>query len=96
MAVPGALTLQGVRSSGNTSVGSRHAALSLQPPTSGAWEGKQSNHWTLVDPSPNTCWTKLLGWCLKEKFIRDFPSSPVVKSLSCNAGDVGSIPGRGA
>lgn len=40
MAVPGALTLQGVSSLGNISVGSRHAALSLQPPTSGAWDGK--------------------------------------------------------
>ena len=44
MAVPGALTLQGVSSLGNISVGSRHAALSLHPPTSGAWDGKQSNH----------------------------------------------------
>ena len=26
---------------------------------------------------------------------RDFPGSPVVKNLSCNAEDAGSIPGRG-
>ena len=44
MAVPGALILQGVGSSGRTSMGSRPAALALQPPTGGAWEGKQSNH----------------------------------------------------
>ena len=27
---------------------------------------------------------------------RDFPGGPVVKNLPCNAGDVGSIPDRGA
>ena len=27
--------------------------------------------------------------------IRDFPGGPVVKNPSCNAGDTGSIPGRG-
>ena len=27
---------------------------------------------------------------------RDFPGSPVVKNLPCNAGDIGSIPGQGA
>ena len=26
---------------------------------------------------------------------RDFPGGPVVENLSCNAGDAGSIPGRG-
>ena len=26
---------------------------------------------------------------------RDFPGNPEIKSPSCNAGDVGSIPGRG-
>ena len=26
---------------------------------------------------------------------RDFPGGPVVKNLSCNAGDLGSIPGWG-
>ena len=35
---------------------------------------------------------------LKKNFInvlcRDFPGSPVVKNLPCNAGDVGSIPGQ--
>ena len=29
----------------------------------------------------------------KKAIIRDFPGSPVVKSLSCSAGGVGSIPG---
>ena len=27
--------------------------------------------------------------------MRDFPHGPVVKNLSCNAGDTGSIPGWG-
>ena len=27
---------------------------------------------------------------------RDFPGGPVVKTLPCNAGGAGSIPGRGA
>ena len=27
--------------------------------------------------------------------IRDFPGGPVVKSLPCNAGDTGSVPGPG-
>ena len=51
-----------------------------------------------MDASPKTCWTKLLGqrWHLKEKFVRDFAGSPVVKSLSCNAGDVDSVPGQRA
>ena len=26
---------------------------------------------------------------------RDFPGSPIVKNLFCNAGDEGSIPGQG-
>ena len=29
------------------------------------------------------------------KWHRDFPGGPVVRNLSCNAGDAGSIPGRG-
>ena len=28
-------------------------------------------------------------------YFWDFPGGPVVKNLSCNAGDSGSIPGRG-
>ena len=30
-----------------------------------------------------------------EKNARDFPGGPVVKNLPSNAGDAGSIPGRG-
>ena len=96
MAVPEALPLQGIRSSGNTSMGSRRAALLCSLLLVGPGMADSQITWTLVDSSPKTCWTKLLGWRLKEKFIRDFPGSPVAKSLSCNAGDVGSIPGWGA
>ena len=36
------------------------------------------------------------SWCKKLKTIsRDFPDSPVVKSPTCNAGDMGSIPSQG-
>ena len=31
----------------------------------------------------------------KNGILRDFPGGPVVKNLSANAGDVGSIPGPG-
>ena len=31
----------------------------------------------------------------KDKAVRNFPGGPVVKNPSCNAGDTGSIPGRG-
>ena len=31
----------------------------------------------------------------KKNTIRDFPGGPVVKNLSCNAGDLDSIPGQG-
>ena len=27
--------------------------------------------------------------------VREFPGGPVVKNLPCNAGDMGSVPGRG-
>ena len=27
--------------------------------------------------------------------VGDFPSGPVVKNPSCNAGDIGSVPGKG-
>ena len=30
-----------------------------------------------------------------KKAYRDFPGGPVVKNPPCNAGDTGSIPGRG-
>ena len=33
---------------------------------------------------------------LKNKFLRDFPGGPVVKTLLFSAGDTGSIPGQGA
>ena len=40
-----------------------------------------------------------MGWvsniCKTVGILRDFPGSPVVKNLSANAGDVGSIPGLG-
>ena len=32
---------------------------------------------------------------MSEKLSKDFPGGPVVKNLSCKAGDSGSIPGRG-
>ena len=31
----------------------------------------------------------------KSYSCRDFPDGPMVKNLPCNAGDTGSIPGRG-
>ena len=35
------------------------------------------------------------AWAAIIKFHRDFPGSPEVKTLPCNAGDGGSIPGLG-
>ena len=32
---------------------------------------------------------------MKREKPGDFPNGPVVKDLSCNAGNMGSIPGRG-
>ena len=32
--------------------------------------------------------------CIKHEVSRDFPSGPVVKNPSCNAEDVGLIPGQ--
>ena len=40
------------------------------------------------------CWTPLLSLVSEEK-ARDFPGGPVVKNPPCNAGDSGSILGRG-
>ena len=36
-----------------------------------------------------------LNISLKKNTIRDFPGGPVVKNLSCNAGDLDSIPVQG-
>ena len=33
--------------------------------------------------------------CTLKNLRKGFPGGPVVESLSCNVGDVGSIPGRG-
>ena len=33
-------------------------------------------------------------WCLRV-YLGDFPVGPVIKNLPSNAGDLGSIPGRG-
>ena len=37
----------------------------------------------------------LVLYCKIKNVFWDFPDDPVVKNLSCNAGDVGSIPGKG-
>ena len=34
-------------------------------------------------------------WWQKHMYMRDFPGGPVVKNPTCNAEDMGSIPGQG-
>ena len=37
----------------------------------------------------------LVLYCKIKNVFLDFPDDPVVKNLSCNTGEVGSIPGKG-
>ena len=50
---------------------------------------------TLEQHRFETVWVHLYVNSFQSIYWRDFPGSPVVKHLSSNAGDTGSIPSQG-
>ena len=78
------------------------SASSLRIPSSGSRASRASQRVPSESPgtegektiiSPPSFW--VLGWDLCNKRQRHFLGGSVVKNLSCNAGDLGSIPGWG-